>query len=71
MTYHDKISHFFAGAAIAATVALYLNPIWGFAAGVLAGAAKEIYDRIAYGGPDLKDFIATVLGALVVLPKEI
>lgn len=64
----DKQAHFFAGAAIAATTALYLDPLYGLAAGTLAGAAKELYDRAGYGTPDLKDFIATALGAIVVLP---
>lgn len=64
----DKQAHFFAGAAIAATIALYLNPVLGLAAGVLAGLAKELLDRMGYGTPDVKDFIATALGACVVLP---
>lgn len=64
----DKQAHFLAGAAIAATVALYADPIYGLAAGILAGLAKEIYDRAGYGTPDYKDFIATALGATVVLP---
>jgi hypothetical protein len=67
----DKQAHFFAGAAIAATVALYLNPAWGLAAGILAGLAKELYDRAGYGTPDFKDFIATALGAAVVVPSAI
>lgn len=64
----DKQAHFFAGAAIAATVALYLNPTLGLAVGILAGLAKEVVDRMGYGTPDAKDFIATALGACVVIP---
>jgi hypothetical protein len=64
----DKQAHFFAGAAIAATIALYLNPALGLVAGILAGLAKELYDRAGYGTPDLKDFLATAAGACVVLP---
>lgn len=64
----DKQAHFFAGAAIAATIALYLDPTLGLAAGILAGLAKELVDRMGYGTPDAKDFIATALGACVVLP---
>lgn len=64
----DKQAHFFAGAAIAATIALYLDPVIGLAAGILAGLAKELLDRMGYGTPDVKDFIATALGACVVLP---
>lgn len=64
----DKQAHFFAGAAIAASVALYLDPTLGLAAGILAGLVKEIVDRMGYGTPDAKDFIATALGACVVVP---
>lgn len=64
----DKQAHFFAGAAIASVVAIYLDPLAGLAAGIFAGAAKEAIDRMGYGTPDFKDFIATALGATVVLP---
>lgn len=64
----DKQAHFFAGAAIASAVALYLDPPAGLAAGIIAGALKEVYDRMGYGTPDIRDFIATALGAAVVLP---
>lgn len=64
----DKQAHFFAGAAIAATVALYTAPLYGLAIGIAAGAAKELYDRTGRGTPDFKDFLATALGATVVLP---
>jgi hypothetical protein len=64
----DKKMHLFAGAAIAATVALYADPLTGLAAGVFAGAAKEIADRMGYGTPSWSDFWWTVAGAAVVLP---
>lgn len=64
----DKKAHFFAGAAIAASVALYLDPLAGLAAGIIAGALKEVRDRAGFGTPDFKDFLATALGATVVLP---
>lgn len=64
----DKQAHFFAGAAIAATVALYLDPMLGLAAGILAGMVKEVVDRMGYGTPDIRDFIATAFGACVVVP---
>lgn len=67
----DKQAHFFAGAAIAASVALYLGPMAGLAAGILAGALKEVRDRAGFGTPDIKDFIATAAGAAVVLPALI
>lgn len=64
----DQQAHFFAGAAIASVVALYLDPLAGLAAGIIAGALKEVYDRMGYGTSDLKDFLATALGACVVVP---
>jgi hypothetical protein len=67
----DKLLHLLAGAAIAATVALYTGPLYGLAAGIAAGIAKELYDRAGYGTPDFKDFIATALGAAVVVPSAI
>ena len=64
----DKQAHIWAGAAIAASVALYLDPVSGLFAGIGAGLAKEAVDRMGYGTPDKWDFLATVLGACVVLP---
>lgn len=64
----DKQAHFWAGAAIAATVALYASPAIGIAACVLAAAGKEVLDRAGYGTPDIKDFIATAAGSAVVFP---
>jgi hypothetical protein len=64
----DKQAHFFAGAAIASTIALYLGPVLGLVVGIVAGVVKELYDRIGYGTPDTKDFIATALGSCVVAP---
>lgn len=65
---NDKIAHFAVGAAISAGIGLHFDPMLGLAAGVLAGAAKEVRDRMGYGTPDFRDFLATALGACVVLP---
>jgi len=64
----DKQAHFWAGAAIAASVTLYAGPLFGLAACVLAGAAKEVYDATGRGTPDVWDFVATVAGSVVILP---
>ncbi len=54
----DKKLHFLVGLAIA----LVLN-IWVC---ILAGAGKEIYDKISKKGtPEFMDFVCTVLGGLV------
>jgi hypothetical protein len=67
----DKQAHFWAGAAIAASVTLYVgNPIYGMMAGVFAGLAKELRDLSGHGTPDYKDFLATAAGAIIaVTPK--
>lgn len=65
----DKQAHFWAGAAIASAVALYLgSPVVGLVAGAVAGLLKEFVDSKGYGTPDLKDALATLLGACVVIP---
>ena len=65
----DKQAHFWAGAAIAAIVALYTGaPLLGLAVGVIAGALKELRDRAGHGTPDIRDFLATAAGACAVLP---
>lgn len=65
----DKQAHFWAGAAIAAIVALYSgSPVIGLVVGVIAGAIKEVRDRAGHGTPDIRDFLATAAGACAVLP---
>lgn len=64
----DKQAHFFAGAAIASTVALYVDPLIGLVAGAAAGLLKEVVDFMGYGTPDYKDALATLFGACVVIP---
>lgn len=64
----DKISHFLAGAAIAASVTLYADPVSGFIMCCLAAVGKELYDATGRGTPDKWDAIATILGSVVILP---
>jgi len=64
----DKKAHFLAGAAIAASVALYSTPLIGVSACLIIGAGKELYDMTGRGTPDIWDFIATACGSVVVLP---
>jgi len=61
----DKLYHFIAGAAITGVFAAFpcLAP-WAFVAGVVAGAAKEVYDKFGKGDASWWDFAATVIGAL-------
>lgn len=58
----DKIYHFLAGFIIAMSISFLYDPLYGLTAGFLAGAAKEALDEYRYGGADIYDFYATVLG---------
>ena len=65
----DKKAHAFAGAAIAALLALYgMPPLLAFLVAVLVGALKEIIDPLFDGQRDPVDFVATASGASAVLP---
>ena len=60
----DKVQHFIAGAVIAGALSLVFDPLVGFAAGVFAGAAKEVRDKYTAGATvDFLDFMATAGGA--------
>lgn len=61
---YDKKLHFLCGCIIALLIGLY-NPIYGLLAGITAGVAKEVYDYYDYGGPDIKDFLATAVGSIL------
>lgn len=61
----DKILHFIAGIVIAGVGTLFLGAYIGFAAAVMAGAAKEIIDLMGYGTPEISDFVHTLAGAML------
>ena len=62
----DKVLHLIAGAVIAGALSLVFDPLVGFAAGVFAGAAKEIRDKFTAGATaDWLDFVATAGGAAI------
>lgn len=65
---NDKLAHFLVGAGISAIVGVILGPLFGLAAAVVAGAAKELWDRAGHGTPDIWDFVATAAGGMVVVP---
>ena len=67
----DKIKHFAAGAFIAGTVQTFAHEmgcsrskalLFGFGAGCLGAAAKELYDMKGHGTPSLKDAFWTGVG---------
>nr|UVX46253.1 MAG: putative periplasmic lipoprotein [Bacteriophage sp.] len=60
----DKWLHLAAGFIIAYFVGLF-GLLYGFCAGIIAAAGKELYDKISKKGtPELWDFIFTVVGVL-------
>lgn len=63
----DKMLHFIAGMLITAIVAVIVPRFAPLAVtvAVVAGLAKEVYDEITYGGFDFKDWLATVIGGVV------
>jgi hypothetical protein len=68
----DKQAHLWAGAAIASTFVAYAAAPWAaFVATVIIGAGKEVWDKVSGTGTlDVWDFVATSIGAAVVLPLE-
>lgn len=62
----DKLTHIAAGAIASAVVFCASNNLWwGFAAAVVAGAAKEYWDSRGHGTVDVWDFVATAAGGAV------
>lgn len=60
----DKKLHFLCGLLISLLIGLY-SPVYGLSAGLTAGVVKEVYDYLDYGGPDIKDFLATAVGSIL------
>lgn len=60
----DKQAHFFSGMALAFTVGLFSDPLWGFLAAMGAGIAKEAWDMSGRGTPDALDMMATIMGGI-------
>ena len=60
----DKKLHLICGLLISLLVGLY-DPAYGLSAGLTAGVVKEVYDYLDYGGPDIKDFLATAVGSIL------
>ena len=60
----DKQSHFYSGMALAFTVGLFSEPLWGFLAAMAAGILKEAWDMSGRGTPDALDMMATLGGGI-------
>lgn len=61
----DKLLHFYSGWALMLSASLFFGWQVGLVATVLAGIAKEVWDRMGHGTPDWKDAAATAAGGLV------
>lgn len=60
----DKWLHLTAGFIISFYVGLF-SILYGFVAGIIAAAGKEIYDKMSgKGTPEIWDFVFTVIGVL-------
>ena len=63
----DKVLHFIAGAIVSVFASYLFGAMTGFLVALAVGAGKELHDylRPETNTPDVLDFIATVLGAVV------
>ena len=63
----DKLLHFIAGAIVSVFASYLFGAMTGFLIALAVGAGKELHDylRPETNTPDVLDFIATVLGAVV------
>jgi len=63
----DKIMHFTAGMLLFLGFYLFFDAGYSLIAVALIGALKEVYDKFHKGHcVEVKDFLATILGGLVV-----
>jgi hypothetical protein len=60
----DKFLHLIVGLVISLILGL-VNPWYGFAAAVIAGVTKEIFDRFSTGHEEFVDFWWTALGGFL------
>ena len=61
---YDKVLHVALGFGIAAPLAWAGYPVSGVMLAGLAGVAKEAWDRLGNGTPELADLIATLIGGI-------
>lgn len=61
----DKLLNFLGGIVLCLAVSLFLPPVIGLAVAITAAIAKEAYDSLGFGTPDVMDAVATVAGGLV------
>ena len=61
----DKQAHFYAGLAICLAASLFVNPIIGLVIAITAAIAKEAWDALGHGTPDVMDAVATSVGGVL------
>lgn len=62
----DKANHFITGLYIFLLFGVFIHPIVGLSAAIVAGILKEIYDKLSgKGTPDIWDAVATAGGGLL------
>ena len=65
----DKKLHILVGAVVASTLTAYgLSPLVAFFVSVTIGALKEAWDSLGNGTVDRYDFLATAVGACIIIP---
>lgn len=66
----DKANHFIYGFAIYILSNLFINSYASFSIVFLFALGKECYDEYSYGGFDVKDLIATITPAILLILKD-
>lgn len=61
----DKCAHLLGGYAVVMTLALVSTPLTGLALSSCLWGFKELVDAMGYGTPDLYDFIASAVWAVM------
>ena len=67
----DKANHFIYGFGIYFLINLFLPNYWALGGVVTLALAKEIKDQINYQGFDYKDFLVTILPAILLFIKSL
>ena len=61
----DKIAHFWSGMAICLAMSLFIHPLIALGITIGIGIAKEVWDKIGNGTPEVLDAVATGIGGIV------
>lgn len=67
----DKANHFIYGFGIYFLINFFLSNYWALGGVVILALTKEIKDQIKYQGFDYKDFLVTILPAILLFIKSL